>query len=170
LVLDGIPRETALAEMRQYCGTAASYEGLYKTIAHGAIPTEEETRALEWDFPAAHPLDGIAGAMVLVSRADDHLKALSKRKWQPDPAHPDVDPTNEAAKLTDVFTRAAAMQKVAEQPEDFRQWMQASETQSAALRDALRALKAGTGTAEQADSAYKTLSQTCTACHDVDRN
>jgi cytochrome c556 len=108
--------------------------------------------------------------MVLVSRADDHLKALAKRKWEPDPAHPDVDPQNEAAKLADVFARATAMPEVAAEPADFRGWMQDSKTQAVALRDALRALKAGTGTAEQADGAYKALSKTCTACHDVYRN
>jgi hypothetical protein len=170
LVLDGIPREKAIAEMRQYCGTAASYEGLYKTIAHAKIPTEAETAALKWDFPAASPLDGIAGTMVLVSRADDHLKALSKRKWEPDPAHPDVDAINEAAKLADVFTRAAALQEVLAEPEDFRKWMEDSTKQASALRDALRALKAGTSTTEQVEGAYRTLAKTCTACHDVYRN
>jgi protein tyrosine phosphatase (PTP) superfamily phosphohydrolase (DUF442 family) len=170
LVLDGVSRETALAEMRQYCGTAQSYEGLYRTIAYAKIPSADATESMEWDFPAASPLDGIAGAMVLVSRADDHLKDLAKRAWQPDAEHPDVDAVNEASKLMDVFTRALVLDETAEKPADFHQWMQDSKAQAAALRDALSALKAGTGTAASADQAYKTLSKTCTACHDAYRN
>jgi hypothetical protein len=170
LVLDGISRETAIAEMRQYCGTAESYEGLYATIAHAPIPAEYETTALQWDFPAASPLDGVAGAMVLVSRADDHLKALSKNGWEPNPHHPDVDPQNEAAKLADLFERAVSLEDVASQPEDFRKWMGDSKAQSAALREVVKGLSSGAATVEDANKAYKALSATCTACHDVYRN
>jgi protein tyrosine phosphatase (PTP) superfamily phosphohydrolase (DUF442 family) len=169
LVLDGISRETALAEMRR-CGTAESYEGLYTTIAYGTIPTESETSAMKWDFPAASPLDGIAGAMVLVSRADDHLKDLSKDGWQADPEHPDIDPVNEASKLASLFERSLAMEEVLLQPEDFRQWMADSKAQATALRDILRDLKTGSASMEQADKAYKAMSKTCTACHEVYRN
>jgi hypothetical protein len=170
LVLDGIPRETAIAEMRQWCGTAPSYEGLYAAIAHADIPDERETHAMQWDFPAASPMDGVRGAMILVSRADDLLKDLSKRKWEADPEHPDVDPFNESAKLVGFFEQALALGEVAAQPADYRQWMQDAKVQSAALSDALKALKDGSGTAEDADKAYKVLSKTCTACHDSYRN
>lgn len=168
LVLDGIPRETALAEMRQ-CGTAETYEGLYATIAHAAIPSAGETAAMSWDFPAASPLEGIAGAMVLVSRADDNLKAIAKGKWQPDPHHPDVDALNEATKLASLFERMLALPDVASQPADFRQWMQDSRVQAGELREAVAALTKG-GSVEAADQAYKKVAKTCTACHDVYRN
>ena len=42
VVLDGASRKVALAEMRQ-CGTAAKYEGLYRTLAHQVLPTAKET-------------------------------------------------------------------------------------------------------------------------------
>jgi hypothetical protein len=169
LVLDGIPRETALAEMRQ-CGTAETYEGLYATVAHAKIPGESETRAMKWDFPAASPLEGVPGAMVQVSRADDNLRALSKAKWQVDPHHPDVDPLNEATKLASVFERLLSLKEVAAQPADYRQWMEDSKVQSAALKSALESLKRGSGSAEEADKAYKQLAKTFTACHDIYRN
>ncbi len=169
LVLDGIPRETALAEMRQ-CGTAETYEGLYSTVAHARIPSAEETRAMQWDFPAASPLDGMAGAMVQMARADDNLKALSKTEWKLDPAHPDIDPLNEATKLADLFSRASALPEVATRPADFRQWMEDSKAQSIELRDVLAAMKKGSGSGEDATKAYKTLAKTCTACHDLYRN
>lgn len=170
LVLDGTSRETAMAEMRQWCGTAESYEGLYDTIAHAEIPSESETRALEWDFPSASPLDGIAGAMVLVSRADDHLKAFSKGTWEPDPNHPDIDALNEATKLAGLFARMRELEEVAAQPADFHQWMEESRVQSAALRDAVKAMRDGSGSVEAATKAYGTLAKTCTACHEAFRN
>ena len=108
--------------------------------------------------------------MVSIARADDHLKDLSKNKWKPDPHHPDVDALNEASKLASVFERALAMQEVGDQPADFQQWMSDSKVQSATLRDAVSALKNGTGSFEDADKAYKSLSKTCTACHDAYRN
>ncbi len=169
LVVDGISREQALAEMRR-CGTADTYEGLYRVVAEGDIPSEDETRAYAWDFPAAHPMEGFRSAMIEISRADDHLKALSKREWAADPAHPDVDAVNEATKLASTFERAHELEELAAKPADFTGWIQDSTRQSAALRDALTAWKAGSGSAEDATKAYKALSATCTACHDVYRN
>ena len=169
LVLDGLPRETALAEMRQ-CGTAETYEGLYETIAYARIPLESETRALEWDFPEASTLAGIPGAMVQIARADDHLKAASKNEWQPDPHHPDIDPLNEATKLANLFERSLALPETLSHAADFRAWLADSATQSAALRDALAALRQSRCTAEEATKAYKAVSKTCSACHDTYRN
>ena len=87
-----------------------------------------------------------------------------------DPDHPDIDPLNEATKLASVFERSLAMQEVAVQPADFRQWMEDSRKQSNALRSAVEALRKGTGSADEADKAYKAVSKTCTACHDIYRN
>lgn len=109
LVLDGISRETAMAEMRQWCGTADSYEGLYDTIAHAPVPSAQQTSAMDWDFPAASPLEGVGGAMVEINRAHDHLKSLAKNAWRPDASHPDLDALNEATKLASTFERAELM-------------------------------------------------------------
>ena len=169
LVVDGISREQALAEMRR-CGTADTYEGLYRVVAEGDIPTEADTRGYAWDFPAAQPLKGFRSAMIEISRADDNLKALAKHKWVVDAEHPDIDPVNEATKLASLFDRSSVMDELSSKPADFTGWMQDSTVQAVALRDALIALKSGSGGAEDADKAYKTLSATCTACHDVYRN
>lgn len=165
LVVDGISRETALAEMRQ-CGTSSSYEGLYATIAQADIPDEDETRALPFDFPAASPLKGVAGAMVGIARADDHLKWLSKNGWKPDPSHPDVDPVNEATKLTSLLERAQALPDVVSQPEDYRGWMKQAGVQSAELRDLLQQ----GASPDRVTAVYEALSKTCSACHKPYRN
>lgn len=161
VAIDGISREQALAEMRQWCGTAETYEGLYRDVAQVELPSEAATRAFQWDFPSAHPFDGFRAGMVEVSRADDNLKTLSKSKWQPSAEHPDVDAVNEASKLVSALERSAKLDEVAAEPDDFRAWLADSIAQSAALRDALST----GGSPEVADKAYKTLTATCTACH-----
>jgi|SRR5688572_6537213 len=170
VVLDGIPRDQAVAEMRQWCGTASSYEGLYRVIAEGNIPDAKTTAAFAWDFPAASPLEGFREGMVEVSRADDNLKFLSKRQWQPDAEHPDVDAVNEAVKLAQALESCAKLETLANKPPDFQGWMADSVKQSAELRDALQALRKGEADAAAADKAYKAVAASCTACHDVYRN
>jgi hypothetical protein len=170
LVLDGITREQALAEMRQWCGTAESYEGLYRTIAGAQVPSVGETDRYAWDFPAAERASGFRELMIEVSRADDNLKYLSKHEWQPGDDHPDVDAGNESFKLADALDAAARLDEVTEKPADFVGWMQDTVEQSAALRDAIRAVSAGTGTSADVAAAYKLLSASCSACHDVYRN
>lgn len=170
LVLDGIPRGEAIAEMRQWCGTAASYEGLYKTIAVGSIPSEGQTRSYDWNFPSAQPLTGIGQAMTIISRADDNLKDLSKHQWQAYAEHPDADALNEAIKLASALERANQLVEVAKQPENYRKWMADSATQSVTLRDTLKNLREGKAKTEDVDNAYKALSKTCSACHDSYRN
>ena len=170
LALDGVVREEALAEMRQWCGTSSSYEGLYATVAFGDVPTADETRAMDWDFPEADPLEGVAGAMVQISRSYDAIKAAKKNDWKPNPDHPDLSALNEAAKLAELFERTHALGEVASEPADFRDWMQASTQQSGELHEAIRAMKAGAGTHADAAAAFQQLASTCKACHNAYRN
>jgi protein tyrosine phosphatase (PTP) superfamily phosphohydrolase (DUF442 family) len=170
IALDGIPRDQALAEMRQWCGTSETYEGLYKTIAQASIPTALESRAYPFSFPAAHPIEGFRTGMIDAARNDDNLKLLSKRKWQADPAHPDVVAQEEATQLADTLERCAKLDSVASKPQDFREWMADSVTASAALRDALRVMKGGSTSPSVADQAYKELTAACNSCHAAYRN
>jgi protein tyrosine phosphatase (PTP) superfamily phosphohydrolase (DUF442 family) len=165
LVLDGAPREQAIAEMRQWCGTASKYEGLYETLASGEIPSTEETAGYRWDFPATHPLGGFRNAMVEMARHWDNLVALHKRDWKADPEHPDVDARSEAAKLADLIARANGLDRVKESPEDFREWMDTSVEQSGRLLQSL-----GAGEGATAAKALRVLKQTCGSCHASYRN
>ncbi|MFG0319611.1 MAG: hypothetical protein ACF8XB_20230 [Planctomycetota bacterium JB042] len=170
VVLDGAPRDRAIAEMRQYCGTSSKYEGLYGTVAHGRIPSAVETAALDWDFPSATPLDGIAGSMVPIARHADNVKALYENDWRATSDHPDLDASNEMAVLAGLFERANALPELAESPPDLRRWMHDSMVQSASLRDAMAAMRAGTGDEAAVDDAYDALFETCAACHKAYRN
>ncbi|QDU69389.1 cytochrome c [Engelhardtia mirabilis] len=170
LVLDGIDRETALGEMRQWCGTSESYEGLYRTVALADLPSESQTRAMDWDFPSASPLDGVAGAMVRITRSHDLLKALSKNDWRAPDHHPDANALNEAEQLAVLLQRTTELDETAAEPADFRAMMAASAEAAAQLRDDLRAMNAGELTHEQASASLKVVANSCTACHEVYRN
>jgi protein tyrosine/serine phosphatase len=68
VVLDGVPRELALAEMRQWCATSKKYEGLYATVAAAEMPTARETEGFAFDFPAAHRFEGMRAVMIELAR------------------------------------------------------------------------------------------------------
>ncbi|MEZ5978375.1 MAG: hypothetical protein R3F34_09165 [Planctomycetota bacterium] len=171
LVLDGVSREQALAEMRQWCGTSSKYSGLYWSVASAELPTEAESRAYRFDFHSAAPLEGIGGAMVPISRAFENVDGLAGDDYAIDPSHPDIDPVNEAEILADYFARANGLDEVAAEPEDFRQWMADSVKASSDLLAALREVKTGeAGAVERANGALDWVKQSCSACHSKYRN
>ncbi len=170
VVRDGAPRDVAIAEMRQWCGTAESYEGLYRSIADGPIPESATTQRLSWDFPAAHPLEGFRHAMIEVSRVHDQLKYLYRRDWQVDADHPDVDALNEATQLASIYRTASELEDVNQKPADLRGWVDDSATASVGLRDAIAAWRAGDGDVESVDTAYEQVTQLCSTCHKSYRN
>ncbi len=170
VVVDGATREQAIAEMRQWCGTSKSYEGLYRAIADGDIPDEARTRAYAWDFPPAHVFKGFRGAMVEVSRADDNLKYLSKRGWEPGEDHPDADPQNDATRLAMSLERTSAIEYPVESPEEFRAQLRRSVEEAKALRDEIAAWKKGLASLDSVSGAYRRVATSCNDCHDVFRN
>ncbi|MEQ8763712.1 MAG: hypothetical protein RL885_07290 [Planctomycetota bacterium] len=170
VVLDGVPREQAIAEMRQWCGTSKSYDGLYGAIAAGDIPSAEKTRALEWDFPEAHRYTGFRHAMIELTRAHDNLKHLYRNDWQVDPEHPDIDPGNEATKIAMLFQTTADLDEVKDRPEDFRTWLSESVDASNELREALTAWKQGQADQESVDTAHEKVTELCGTCHKSYRN
>ncbi len=171
MVLDGVSRETAMAEMRQYCGTSAKYEGLYRDIATAHIPTAEETSRLDFDFPARKLPRGLVAVMVEVSRANDNLDLLEQGAFAADPEHPDVDARNESAKLLQSFTAALELNQVRNGAEDFRGWFQAAHDGSQKLSDALeRASQGDPAAAAEASQAWAAVKASCTACHKAYRD
>jgi len=171
LALDGISREQALAEMRQWAGTSPKYSGLFWDIATAEIPDEAATAAFAFDFPATAPLDGIAGAMVQIARAFENTRDSIVVDYGMDPAHPDIEPLNEAQKLEQLFEASIRLQEVVAAPQDYRDWMLTSLDDSKKLVAALRELRAGDAAAkDRVTAAVKAVSASCNACHTPYRN
>jgi hypothetical protein len=173
LVVDGATRQVALAEMRQWCGTAEEYEGLYATVATAQLPDEPATATLDFTFPAAQVLDGVRGVMIPVPRAHDRLKLLAARGWATDPTHPDVEPVNEAEILEQLFEALEHQPDAREMPDDFRGRVRDARSTSHELIEALRVGRQGLPPHEslqgearrRADAAMAGLKQSCNACH-----
>jgi len=174
VVLDGVPREQALAEMRQWCSTAATYEGLYADVATAAIPTAAETRAYAFDFAPAHTFTGLRAVMIELARKWDLVKAAASRGWTTDPAHPDVEPLQEATQVHQLFEAIAGLDEVAARPADFQTWLRKGRAGAEGL---VRALSSCTQEEigqepwrAAADTAYRAVGASCTSCHGAYRN
>ncbi len=170
VVRDGVSREQAVAEMRQWCGTSKKYQGLYETVGRADIPDVAETAAYTWDFPASHAFEGFRQAMVEVSRPYDHLKSLAKRNWAVDPEHPDLHAGNEAAKMVEILVATADLDDVSNKPDDFRAWIDESIEYAKGLDQALKNLGAGEGDLEAVTAAFEDVKARCDACHKAYRN
>ncbi len=174
LVLDGIPREQAIAEMRQYCQTSPKYAGLYRDVASALIPTEQATRAATFDFSPAHRFEGLRATMIEMARLSDRLELAMDRGWAPDPEHPDVDVLQDATQLHQLLV--ASTRQSGGRPVDYGGWMQTSLDSSAELLRALsdcqeEDVAAGAPTWQQrAESAFLTMDASCSACHVGYRN
>ncbi len=165
VVLDGVDRERALAEMRQWSGTSKSYKGLYSAIASMPFPSAAESAAFDWDFPEARPMEGFRQAMVEIPRLHDNIELMADNDWIVDPQHPDLDALNEATSLLSIFRQANKLQEVAERPAEFRRLMDKSVEENELLVQALTA-----GDQPTALKAFESLQASCKSCHKLYRN
>ena len=169
VVLDGVPRDQAIAEMRQWCATSSKYEGLYSTVATAHIPTPEESRANDFDFSPAHSFEGMRAGMIEMTRKWDLVKASKARGWAVDPEHPDVDPLQEATQLHQVFTACEDLKSTEAWADDFRVWLrdgvEGSETLVRALSLCSQEGENETTWRAMAGQAYDQVAKSCADCH-----
>ena len=174
VVLDGVPRDRAIAEMRQWCATSSKYEGLYAAVAAAEIPTADETAAFGFDFEPAHTFEGLRAGMILMARTWDLVEVVDQSAWALDPEHPDVDPLQQATQLHQLFELIADQEEMASWQDDFRAWLEQGRAGSERLMRALSSCSQdGVLDAEwraEADRAYDLVRESCTRCHAGYRN
>jgi len=174
VVLDGVPRDRAIAEMRQWCATSSKYEGLYAAVAAAQIPTADETAAFDFDFESAHTFEGLRAGMILLARTWDRVKLVDENDWALDPEHPDVDPLQQATQLHQLFELIAAQEEMASWQDDFHAWMEQARAGSEELVRALSSCSQDeVPDAEwraQARQAYALIGESCASCHSSYRN
>jgi protein tyrosine phosphatase (PTP) superfamily phosphohydrolase (DUF442 family) len=171
LLLDGVAREVALAEMAQWCGTAPDYRGLYEVVARAELPSAATTSALPGPIPSIAAVSDLQGAMVVIARAEEGLKRLSKLGFGVDPEHPDLVAIEEAKRARDTFRVLARNPDTRARPADYQSWMEASLEASEDLIGLLQKHGAGDASASEAAlRAYQRLRQACNACHRVYRD
>jgi hypothetical protein len=173
VVLDGVPREEAIAEMRQWCSTSSKYEGLYAAVAVADLPGRAETEAFDFDFSPAHSFEGLRGGMVQMARKWDLVKAAEIRDWALDPGHPDVTPLQEAEQLHQIFASLSELEATNAWQDDFRAWLEQGRDGSERLLRALTECgkEAGEGPwRAEAATAYDLVAESCSSCHKAYRN
>ncbi len=166
IVLDHVPREQALAEMRQWMGTSPAYEGLYATIASCSLPSMNASSAYQWDFTPAVGTSGMKEAMVMATRALENLKSLEGNAWAVDPTHPDLVPEQEALRLAEIFRRSLGGHDLRARPASFRASFEgiipAAEELAARVSQARQVDKQGI---EQAAALMTRIEGSCNSCH-----
>lgn len=167
VVLDGLDRERAIAEMRQWASTSGKYEGLYSAVAAAELPTAEATATFAFDFPAEHPFEGLRASMVAMTRTWDHLEWFQDNDWKLLEEHPDLEPVREAEQLVEQFAAAAQDSSAATWTEGFHSLLG---TGTEAAADLERALAQSPRDLEAAEAAMESLSVSCRDCHRGYRN
>ena len=162
----GMTNEQAVAELKS-AGTAPKYAGLYGTALVFIVPTEHELAGCTFDFPEVAEVPAFAEAMAVADRRFDNLKVVRKAGWRESPDHPDVAPAHEALQLLELFVEMGRQEEVRARPEEFRAMLTQGE---AAARDLEAALNADEPDVEVAERSFRSLSQSCSQCHQVYRN
>lgn len=174
VALDGLERERAIAEMRQWSSTASKYEGLYSTVAVSDIPSAEQTAAYDFDFASARQFDGVREAMIVLTRSFDEVKLMAKSEWKATSEHPDIDPLQSAVQVSQLMNACGEMEESAAYPEDFQEMMADSRQHLGDLVQFLTDCRVE-GTSEyvrneQLDASFKAAAASCTKCHATYRN
>jgi protein tyrosine phosphatase (PTP) superfamily phosphohydrolase (DUF442 family) len=147
-------------------GTATDYPGLYRS-AMDFRPPEASALIGIVELPEVARASSLVEAMVTMDAEFDRLKAAQKAGWSKIPNEPDLTPAHPATILWEHLRELARTDDTAKRPEDYRTKLANAEKASDQFRTLLR--DASSNTAPR-DAAFKSLGQSCAACHKQYRN
>ncbi len=157
--------QQALAVL-QTAGTSPNYQGLYDSAESARKLDEALLDALEVEFQETVAIPPMADAMVHIEHTQDHLKMLSAAGWKPTEEHPDLDPPHEALLMREHFTELLRTEEVQQQAEQFRVWLEESETAASELEAILRdTVRPHDEVVTLANEALQRISTNCSNCH-----
>jgi hypothetical protein len=146
-------------------GTSKSYAGLWSDVASTEALDPLELAAAEVDLPERADVGGYAGAMSLVSRANDRVKLVIDNGWAIPDDHPDLAPGSDLGLIYDL------LRSLREDPDALAygaEHKRMLEDSIAAAQAAERAHESGD--LDAAAAAFKGLAASCKACHVVYRD
>lgn len=162
-----IPAEQAVPVL-ELAGTNPNYRGLYAAARNTKAMEAAELDALQVEFHAVQDIPPMAEAMVHLSHASDHLKRIAASGWKTPPDHPDLEPAHKALLYRELFTELLRTDEVAGQPEDFRAWLEDSESAAKELESALQEWHAAGGVSEppkRFSELTARIAANCRSCH-----
>lgn len=140
-------------------GTGDEYTGLYRA-AREFQPITKDQLAKVGPLPEIARTPALVDTMVEIDERNDALKAAQKSGWK-------TPATDDATLLWEHLRELARTEDTAARPPDYRTKLTENEKAAAALRAALSSTPPDL---TAADTAFKTVSQSCAACHKAHRN
>jgi protein tyrosine phosphatase (PTP) superfamily phosphohydrolase (DUF442 family)/cytochrome c556 len=147
-------------------GTSTDYPGLYRSAIEFRPPPSDALGGIV-ELPEVARIPSIVEAMVAMDAEFERLKAAQKTAWNRIPAEPDASPAHMATVLWEHLRELARAEDTAGRAEDYRAKLSASEKAAEQIRLLLGNSKVG---AAARDTAFKSLGQSCVACHKAYRN
>jgi protein tyrosine phosphatase (PTP) superfamily phosphohydrolase (DUF442 family)/cytochrome c556 len=150
----------ALAWLQQ-AGTSTDYSGLYRSVREFR-PIDSAAVAGIRDLPEIARTSPLVESMAAIGAAFDSLQFAQKSAWSQMPAHDNTTPAQKATVLWEHFREMARAEDTATRTEDYRAKLASTEKHSNQLRALLR--DSG-GDAKLRDEVFRSLGQSCKACH-----
>jgi cytochrome c556 len=150
----------ALAWLKQ-AGTSTDYSGLYRSVREFR-PIDSAVVAGIRELPEIAPTSPLVESMAAIGDAFDRLKFAEKSAWSKMPPHDNTTPAEAATVLWEHFRELARAEDTATRTDDYRAKLASSEKHSNQLRALLRAPGSD---AKLRDEAFRSLGQSCKACH-----
>jgi len=159
-----ITTEEALAFM-ELAGTSRSYAGLWRDAGEAAPIDPLDLAMIEADLPERADVGGYAGAMSLISRANDRVKLVIDNGWIVPAEHPDLAPGSDLGLIHDLLRSLRQDADAAAMGAEHAALLEASIEHALAAEEAF--MKGDTAAAGRA---FKELGASCKACHAVYRD
>ncbi|HEY3855751.1 MAG TPA: hypothetical protein VGO67_15290 [Verrucomicrobiae bacterium] len=149
-------------------GTSSNYAGLYRSVERFHPPTAEVLANVSADFPSRSPVSPLADVMIEIDGRLDNIKLIKKAGYLAPVGHPDLDPSQEALLLDELFKELLRSPVLEKRTADFKAKLAEAASASGKLQSSLSAK--GSVNTLQIDNVFTRLSDDCTACHKKYRN
>lgn len=166
VTLGQMTSEDGIAHMK-IAGTAPAYAGLFKCVQTASPASEADLDSADASFPARYKTGSTVQTMVEIDNVSDHLKAIEKAGWKTPANHPDLVPVAEAARLADLFRDLTQDKAPVCREEGYQQILATTAKQTSDLETTLAQ---PTPDAARLSTQFKSITQSCTTCHEQYRN
>ena len=147
-------------------GTSPDYPGLYRDVREFQPPTSASLAAVK-QLPEAAQISSLVETMVAMDELLERLKGAQKTGWKSVPGHPDIQPAHEATLLWEQFRELVRGSEREKRPADYLTRLVDAEKSADRFRSLLRQSPVDSTGAE---SVFKQVIRSCSACHQQHRN
>lgn len=152
-------------EFMALTGVSKSYGGLWRDVETTSVVDPTELYGMEISLPAQADIGGYAGAMALVSRANDRLKLVAANGWQVPTDHPDLAPGSDLGLIHNLLRSLRDDGDSIAYGAEHGTYLELSIVMAGEAEKAYKA-----GAMEKAAEAFKGLAASCKDCHTKYRN